>query len=179
MSYLDDLKGKTVSVNGTQMPDRKRLEITAPGAVASDSPASNATVLDLTSITFTDSTSGGGNPVMQVAPNQATPISLSTSVGAVNVDADPGADGVFRFSLMLTVKDTSGNYRTDDYVVIGVRSAGVMTLLGTPKQLDIGGDTTNVATTITANAGGFRAAISSTVDATGYVWCGWAKGDLI
>lgn len=48
MSYLDDLTGKHISVNGVPYPDRKNLQVTAPLATVTDSPSGNATVLDLT-----------------------------------------------------------------------------------------------------------------------------------
>jgi len=182
MGYLDDLKGKTIQVNGANLPDRKRLHITATGATASDSPGSDATVLDLTGLTFTDTTVGGGNPVMQVAPNSAVAITSLATASNVDNDFDPGADGVFRFSVMTTVKmATSGTYRTDDYVVIGVRSGGTMTLLGTPVQLGIGGDTTGLTTTITASGGGFRVNLANATGetVTGYAWASWAQGDLV
>jgi hypothetical protein len=47
MTYLEDLKGKHVEVNGVPLPDRKTLKITAAGATASDSPAQESTLITL------------------------------------------------------------------------------------------------------------------------------------
>jgi hypothetical protein len=47
MGPLDDLTGKTIWVNGVQMPDRKNLKIIATGATVGDSEVNGATTLDL------------------------------------------------------------------------------------------------------------------------------------
>jgi hypothetical protein len=50
MPTLDDLKGKTVRVNGITYPDRKILEIIASGSSASDDSVNNRTILSLTGV---------------------------------------------------------------------------------------------------------------------------------
>lgn len=52
MSWLDDERGKSITVNGVNMPDRKNLEFTAPGATSADSEAQNKTSIDLTGLSL-------------------------------------------------------------------------------------------------------------------------------
>lgn len=44
-SYLEDLTGKHISVNGVPFPDRKTLELTLPGAIVTDSPSRGSTAI--------------------------------------------------------------------------------------------------------------------------------------
>jgi len=47
MSYLDDLKGKTIAVNGVPVPDRKRLNIISSGSSVTDNAVTGTTDLSL------------------------------------------------------------------------------------------------------------------------------------
>lgn len=58
MGTLDDLKGKSIRVNGVNYPDRKILDITSIGAGVSDD-----SINDATSINFDGSFSGGARVV--------------------------------------------------------------------------------------------------------------------
>ena len=47
MSVLDDLKGKNIVASGIPMPDRKVLQINSTKTIVTDTPASDATTVDL------------------------------------------------------------------------------------------------------------------------------------
>ena len=58
-NYLDDLKGKSISVGGVPLPDRKNLSFTGAGVTGSDDSANNATVIDV-------SGGGGGEVFVEI-----------------------------------------------------------------------------------------------------------------
>jgi hypothetical protein len=47
MGYLEDLKGKNISINGVPVPDRKMVDFVSSGVSAQDSPAQNKTIINI------------------------------------------------------------------------------------------------------------------------------------
>jgi hypothetical protein len=188
-SYLLDLLGiRTVSSDseGGNYPSVSGLHI-GEGITASYSPLTQVLTLTATptlseGYVFTNTTEGGGIPTLTPAPEEAQEIAALTNATSENKDYDPGADGVYRWLVSVTLKrSVGGEYRTQDYAVVGIRESGTMTLLGTPQELTIGGDTTGVTVTITANGGGIRANVDNETGETvdGYIWFSPLRGALV
>lgn len=126
--------------------------------------------------------SNGGNPTTTVAPQQTAYINGLADAANANYDFDPVQNGVFRFAVNVTVKRaTGGEYRTDDWLVTCTRISGTMALLGTPVQVDMGGDPTGLTVTITATGGSLRVNVANATGqaVTGYVWLSNVKGGLV
>jgi hypothetical protein len=56
MSYLEDLNGKTISINGVALPDRKRLNIVSSATTGTDNPGTQSTDLAIVAGTVEDNT---------------------------------------------------------------------------------------------------------------------------
>ncbi len=91
MSYLDDLTGKHIKVNGVPYPDRKTLAITATGAVVADNSAGNSTEITLPNpaLDTIAAQSVLANPSNAIAAPAAVSVAANRVVGrdgAGNVD---------------------------------------------------------------------------------------------
>lgn len=91
-NYLDDLKGKTLLINGVEFPDRKRLEFTGTGATGSDDPISGATVIDLN---FESGTPAVSDP--DDLRDVSSPTSGDVYTTAYALNAGDGGGGVWTF----------------------------------------------------------------------------------
>lgn len=123
-TWLDDLRGKNIIVNGVEYPDRKKLNLTAAGAVVADNPASGATDITLP-------TSGGGDQAggsitnvsdgtdkkvfVNVGPEKSESALISSGSVVFSYTVPP--DILARIGYVVTVTDGT-NYWAFDYVVV-------------------------------------------------------------
>lgn len=115
MSWVDDIKGKTILVNGVPMPDRKVLQVDLPGATGTDDPVNDTTILAYEP----PATNVGTLDTVQELRDEPSPVDGQTYVLSGTLSAFDGAGGTWIYNN----SGTPGTY-TDNVGTVIVPTGG-------------------------------------------------------
>lgn len=123
--------------------------------------------------------SGGGNIEQKVAPEQSTSITSLSNAANVNKDFTLSANGIYNFSVMVTVERAiTGDLLQTAHAVFARRVGGTLTVIGTAAS-STGASSSGLTVTFTNTSGNFRVNIANNTGETvsGTVAVGWIKQD--
>ena len=135
--------------------------------------------VEATSLKFTNTTPGGGNPTLFVAPDVTAPFESLSDSGERSYDYNPGADGYYTLAYEFRLVTGESTFRKVSVVQDFKCVDGVCSLEGSAVPSNLGVQT-GVALEFSIVDDAVRVTLTNTTGSalSGYYWRATAPGDL-